>query len=657
MRTRPIVRSPFRQEIVLCALVCIIALQSSPPESGAAYGTPAQQSGPDPCLAPSAEDLSRLFLAPSHANSTLQKNVVPEVQSNAAKPVTRMLPDKVMSLEIDMNLRNKARFEDCLHSIYDPSSPNYHHFLNKTSLLPYLPTPGQKNSLASFLESQGYRVANSTSPLALRASAPVSTVEKTFGINMRVYHSPVHGGVAAGGLEKAAKASRYSGVFYAADSAPTLPSNIAALVSSVRGLDNYTIVRPLESPCTGPYCPQGIQAGYGLPGLYGSGLDGKGSGVALVDCAGDPNPQAAIDTYDGQYGLPKATLDISYPDGRPSSYDAGWASETMMDVEAAHAVAPGAQIDLVYVACSSGAPIDGIDYVATNHVAGIVSNSWGLACSTGPCSDTELDSTLVSSSDDRLALDSAQGLAILFSSGDSGATPDGTNLGTDFPASDPNVLAVGATDLVLAGCKGDTCTGYGSETGAKISGGGYSGYFEMPPWQKAVIGTSGGRAVPDVSMLGLKPAFWVYSTKSDKCGTAFFASSGWFGCAGTSLSSPLWAGYLAIVQQAKGGVPLGNVAPTLYGMYNSTSYTCSFHGIVSGDNKMSGNKGYEAGPGWNPVTGLGTPVSDNLTWVLDGGTCAAFVPEFGPNAWLLLSVATVAAVSLARFRGPASFWR
>jgi hypothetical protein len=285
-----------------------------------------------------------------------------------------------------------------------------------------------------------------------------------------------------------------------------------------------------------------------------------------------------------------------------------------MDIEAAHAVALGAGILLFYGTGTSDL-VDAIDYVAQNHLASIVSNSWTYGCPgtpTGSCSDTQLSSLFVSSIDLRLAFDAAQGLTILFASGDEGARPDGSTLGTEFPASDPNVLAIGATNLVLAGCGTSTCTGYASETGASISGGGYSGYFSEPSWQTTNIGTKSGRAVPDVSILGYSPNFWVYSTASDKCGTGG-NSPGWFRCAGTSLSTPLWAGFLAIALQIKGTGSFGNIGPWLYQTANSPSYSTIFHDITSGL-----NNGYSAALGWDPVTGWGTPIASSLAYVLAG---------------------------------------
>jgi hypothetical protein len=499
-----------------------------------------------------------------------------------------------MQMEMVFALRNANNFYACLASINDPNSPNYGRYLNLTELQPYLPTPGDKSSIISHLTRKGFTVTDGASPLVLKISANVRTVEATFGVNVNQY-----------------SVGNFS--FYGIDTDPSLPDNFASMVDGITGLTNYTAIAPAESPCSGPYCPQGIQAGYSFTGLYSSGDNGGGEKVAIVDVPGDPNIQTALNTFDSQYGLASATLNIIYPDGVPLSYDPAWASETAMDVEAVHTAAPGAGIVLLY---DTSDLMNAVDYVASNHLATIVTNSWGYVCGSGsPCSDTELPSSTVSSVDSRLALDAAQGLTILFASGDEGAAPDGANFGTEFPASDPNVLAVGATDLLLSGCSTTTCSGYGSESGATISGGGYSGYFPEPSWQTSNIGVKSGRAVPDVSMIGgVDPVggvgFWVYSTASNRCtpdDTNYGA--GWFGCAGTSLSTPLWAGFLAVASQVKGG-NFGNIDPLLYQIANSGSYSSNFHDVTSGSN------GYPATTGWDPVTGWGSPIANSLATAL-----------------------------------------
>jgi hypothetical protein len=519
------------------------------------------------------------------ANSTIAGHVIPDVLTRKAVQKGRMPDDFMLHIELVFKLRNPDQFSRCLASISDPSSPDYAHFLDATTLAPYMPTPGQRSSIMSHLSRIGLEVTEGASPLVLKLSGPVKTIKKAFGVRINIYTEKANVG------------------FYAADSDPMMPQNFASIVNGIMGLDNSTRPIRAEHPCSGPYCPQGIQVGYSFSSLLGNGYDGTGQKVAIVDVPGDAHIQGTINTYSTMYGLPSTTLDIRYPDGLPSSYDLGWAVETALDVEAVHAVAPKAAIVLLYDQVD---PMNAIDYVATNHLATIVSNSWSYACVSGPCSDVQLAQQLplyVSSWHNRLAVDAAQGLTILFASSDDGARPDGAVWGTEFPASDPNVLAVGGTNLALSGCGNDACSGYGSETGASISGGGYSGNFTEPSWQTSTIGARSGRAVPDISMIGQSPSFWTYLT-----------GSGWFGVYGTSLSTPLWAGFLAIVLQMKGGSPFGNIDPLLYQTASSPLYSSIFHDVTSGSN------GYSAASGWDPVTGWGTPVASLLAPALAGLT-------------------------------------
>jgi hypothetical protein len=503
----------------------------------------------------------------------------------------------LMNMELVFSLRNRDQFEQCLQAISDPTSPYYGEFLNATSLAPYLPTPGERASVAGYLTSHGFLVRYGSSPLVLDLEASASVAEATFNIKLGIY------------------GNSSASYFYASDSDPSLPENYVSFVSAVTGLDNLTRIIPSESPCSGPYCPQGVQVGYGMGGLYSQGIDGRGINVAITDVAGDPNIQTALNTFSSQYGLPSVTVNLQYPDGKPPSYDPGWASEAAMDVEAVHSVAPRAGIVLLY----DDDPMSAIDYVAFHHLASIVSNSWTYGCPYA-CPDWWLASTYVglpASVDARLAIDAALNVTIVFPSGDAGAYPAGLP-GPEFPSSDPNVLAVGATNLALTGCGSNTCSGYGSESGASISGGGFSGVFSEPSWQTSTIqipnGITPGRGVPDVSMLGYSPNFWVYSTASNRCGTSSSTSAGWFACSGTSLSTPLWAGFLALALQLRDGIAFGNIDPLIYRTASSSSYSHDFHDVQVGNNGF-GNI-YDAGVGWDAVTGWGSPIGFNLAYAL-----------------------------------------
>lgn len=557
------------------------------------------------CLAPTAADTASTNIQPASTNASLSGHVIQDILTGKAGYNGSLPPTQTIQMELVFAIRNQPQFEACLASIEDPQSPNHEHFLDSNTLSPYLPTPGQKASIVSYFTQRGFSVSNGPSPLVLDMTADVKHIEGGLGVKMNQYSSE-------------------GSNFYGVDVDPKLPTNFLTIVGGIMGLNNYVKISPAETPCGPPfpYCSKGIQTGYSLPPLYASGYDGTGQKVAIVDEPGDPNMQSAIDTFDSQYGLKATTLDIRLLDSCCSTYDPGWATETAMDVEAVHTVAPGAGIVLLY---DSVDLMNAVDYVATNHLATIVTNSWAYTC-TGSltwCSDTQLNQQypgLISNVDARLSFDTARGLTILFASGDKGAKPDGSTLGTEFPASDPNVLAVGGTDLILTGCGNSSCSGYGSESGASVSGGGYSGYFAEPSWQVSTIGDRSGscpgavcRAVPDVSMIGGNDAvggvgFWVYSTRSDLCTLDDTNhGAGWFGCTGTSLSTPLWAGFLAVALQVRGGASFGNIDPLLYQLANSGSYSSIFHDITSGSN------GYPAGTGWDPVTGWGSPISNSLT--------------------------------------------
>jgi kumamolisin len=551
------------------------------------------------CPPPGPADFSNQTIVASSSSASIPGHVVQPVEQSLVSLIGPLNPTLQLQLRLVFKIRNETQFQNCLASINDPSSPEYGRYLNSTTLQAFLPTPGQKASVSNLLSGEGLTVTDGASPLVLNVEGSAEAIMSAFAISLSVY---IYGNT----------------TFFATDSDPQMPSNLASLVNGILGLENYTRVMPDESPCTGPYCPQGIQIGYSISTLTSSGDTGSGEKVAIVDQPGDQNAQTDINTFDTQYGLPATTLDIIYPDG-PKVWDPGWATESAMDIEAVHSVAPGATIVLAYDTDTMNA----VDYVTKNGLAKVISNSWHISCGfpLGDCSDTQLPQDLVSSDDITLAADAAQGVTILFSSGDQGWKPDGFTIGTAFPASDPNVLAVGATNLVLSGCGITTCTGYGSESGAAISGGGYSEYFSEPSWQTKAIGSTGSkctlgsrnptcRGVPDVSMFGFSPDFWVYSTVN-----------GWGGQAGTSLATPLWAGLIAIALQVKGGGPFGNIAPLLYSLAAGPSYPTLFHDITMGSNPgypVPNEPGYSAGIGWDPVTGWGSPIANNLVNALSG---------------------------------------
>jgi hypothetical protein len=531
------------------------------------------------CQSPSLADQSLVTLQPSSTNSTITGSILPRVRNKIAKQLSQSVPEAyTLHMQVVFRIRNPDQFARCAAAIADPSSAEYGHFLNATTLQPYLPTPGQKLSVVSFFTNKGFVVKQGASPLVMELSSSAKNVRQVLGAPIALFND---------GNE----------TFYASDADPVLPANLASLVQAILGLDNATRIRTssapasVNHPCVGPYCPQGLQIGYSFSSLYTSGYDGTGQKVAVVIGQDDSDPQSAMNTFSSEFGLSQTTLTILYPHGS-STPEQGFEGD--LDVQSIHSVAPGAQIVLVH----DNDFFSAIDYIATNHVAAIVSNSWVAGVTSDFC-DTGFSSSSIQALDQRLAVDAAQGLTMLFASGDWSAKPDGVHFCTHFPASDPNVLAIGGTDLTLTGCGTFTCTGYGTEDGWSDSGGGYSGSFAEPSWQTSTIGTKPGRAVPDVSMLGGSPGIHVYHSQL-----------GWGGWTGTSLSTPLWAGFLAIVLQMRNGHQFGNIAPWIFQIGSTSSYASEFHDITVGSN------GYSAGSGWDPVTGWGTPIGSQLASAL-----------------------------------------
>jgi subtilase family serine protease len=339
----------------------------------------------------------------------------------------------------------------------------------------------------------------------------------------------------------------------------------------------YVQVKRFSSSGPVGYTPAQIRNAYGVDKIAATG---SGQTIAIVDAYGDPTIQNDLDTFCTQFGLPKTTVTIAYPSGKPSTTNGGWALETAMDVEWAHAIAPSAKILVVVAKTASTANlVSAIDYASSNG-AQVVSNSWGGSEFSG---EVSYDSHFQHA-----------GVTYLASSGDNGA-------GASWPASSPYVQAVGGTTLNI-----DSTGAYLSETAWSGSGGAKSSYESSPTYQSnwaSVVGTR--RGAPDIAWdADPNTGVAVYS------GTPYNGSSGWFQVGGTSLSAPSWAGVVALINQTKGSnfASFDEITKlyTLAGTTGSSGYTTNFHDITSGSNGNSASSGYDL------VTGLGSPKVDVL---------------------------------------------
>jgi subtilase family serine protease len=342
--------------------------------------------------------------------------------------------------------------------------------------------------------------------------------------------------------------------------------------------------QPGGSGQPGGFSPQQIRHAYGFDGItFNGGTAGNGAGqtIAIVDAYSQPNIANDLAVFDQTYGLPAANLTVVNQRGGSSlpPADGGWGLEISLDVEWAHAMAPGANILLVETDSNTYTDLmAGVDYARNQPGVSVVSMSWGGG---EWSSESYFDHILTTPA-------GHNGVTFIAASGDSGS--GGAPI---YPSVSPSVLAVGGTQLTT-----DVNGNYLGEVGWAGSGGGISIAESQPSYQHGMVTqTSAFRAVPDVSY--------------NASGSSPFAvrnGGGWIGVYGTSAGAPQWAALLAIANQGRalaGQGSLDGLTQTLPMLYHLPQ--SDFHDITAG-----GNGGYAAGPGYDLVTGRGSPIADRI---------------------------------------------
>ncbi len=366
---------------------------------------------------------------------------------------------------------------------------------------------------------------------------------------------------------------------------------------------DLTISPLVSSSVLQGYTAAQIRHAYGFDKLTNNGA---GQTIAIVDAYNDPNIINDLHVFDLKMGIadPPSFKVVSQTGGSVAGLktDAGWATEMALDVEWAHAIAPGAKILLVEANNDSISSLMAAVNTARNAAGvSVVSLSWGGSEFWGQQS---YDSILTTPA-------GHQGVTFVASSGD-----DGSWYGLSWPSTSPNVLSVGGTSLYTTGGNGT----YSSETGWSDSGGGVSEIYSEPSYQSAAQ-TTGGRTNPDVSYnANPSTGFAVYDSLS------YEGYSGWQVYGGTSAGAPQWASLIAIANQTRvqaGKTTLDGVSgtiPALYKLYatpNSASYatyTSTLNDITSGRTSyfLAAHTGYDG------VTGLGSPKAPQVVAALNG---------------------------------------
>jgi len=373
-------------------------------------------------------------------------------------------------------------------------------------------------------------------------------------------------------------------------------------------------------PC---FSPRAYEVAYGVAPLLSRGIDGHGETVVIPALAQVPEARGGptdirqdLATFDRMFGLPPARLQVVNTIARSATpYLTN--DEEIEDTEMVHAIAPGATLAVVLVPANATestadftADLTKVVQAAVARHAAVIS----ISASVGEHLVTRAQAARMHAA---LVQASQQHVTVVASSGDNGAiSDDGPPRQVSLPASDPLVLAVGGT--ILGAAPGGTYHGEMAWNGGTDgSAGGYSSLYPRPSYQDGVPGSGApqagaGRGVPDVA-----------ASADHASGMALAFNDGSLRSAvGTSGSTPLWAGVIALADSAAGH-SLGFVNPALYSIGRGPAYHRAFHDVVTGDNSVVWPTGvfigYDAGPGWDPVTGWGSPDARYLVPLLARG--------------------------------------
>jgi subtilase family serine protease len=583
-------------------------------------------------------------------------------------------PTADIGFRVYLGWNNPSAVAALAQAVSDPHSSSYGKYLTPAQFRQqFAPSQAQVGAVQSWLKSQGFDVQYTpTNNHYVSAEGTVAQAAAAFGTGFGMY--------SVEGLTLRSPSADVS-----------IPSSLAGIVSGVIGLDdsaqfvhtNHTFgdapppaAFVSAQPCSSywgekqavgftnpygagtlPYAPCGYTPAQ-IKGAYGiSGYDGSGQTVAIIDAYAAPTIVQDVNQWSINRGLPTMSANqftqvvapgtYHHPESGLKQDPQGWYGEETLDVEAVHGMAPAAKV--VYV----GAPNNfqdldaALNHVVDRHLAQIVTNSYGF--------NTELlPPGYIMPQEDTILQGAIEGIGIYFSSGDNSdeSLVEGYRT-TDWPASSPFVTAVGGTSLAVGASNNYLFeTGWGTTTSSWTgtnwkptppgswlygAGGGVSQIFAEPSYQVGVVQSSvfaaqgrTGRAVPDIAAFAdPNTGYLIGETQTFPDGSVKYSE---YRIGGTSLSSPIMAGIMALADQAHGS-PHGFANPLFYSLVGSSAFTdivspASTVAVV----RTNYNNGVDASaglnyrlrtmnqalslrttPGYDDVTGLGTPTSSFLS--------------------------------------------
>jgi len=495
-----------------------------------------------------------------------ERKAIPQAESLLTTPAPGRLkapgsglhPDEQVEVTINLRRKQEIPHETIISGGLDQKAMERDHGIADSDLI----------LVTSFLREYNLRLVEvHPGSSSLKTAGKLSDLEKAFGTHM----------------ENVLVSDK---VFRQRLGAITIPANLDTIITGVFGLDNRPQAMPrfrLMPHNALAFSPLDVAKLYDFP----SG-DGSGQTIAIIELGGGFSP-ADLSTYFTSLGINNPSvvaIPVSGGTNAPTGISGGPDGEVMLDIEVAGAIAPKANIRVYFAPNTDKGFIDAINAAVHDTISPtVVSISWG-----GP-EETWTEQTL-------MAIESAfqtaasMGIPVTVASGDQGSTDGTSSLTVDFPASAPHALACGGTHL--EGQTSITNEVVWNRNGG-ASGGGVSNFFSKPSYQDSIKVPSpsqpgGGRGVPDIA--GDAAPETGYRVRVDGIDTVV---------GGTSAVAPLWAGLIALMaQNLASKIPFLN--PILY---NNPQV---MNDILIGNNDTGGGDGnYQAGPGWDPCTGLGSP--------------------------------------------------
>ena len=520
------------------------------------------------------------------------------------KPAGRLDAERHLRLAISLPLRNQQALADLLRQLQDPASQHYHKYLTPTQFARrFGPSERDYAAVAAFAQAHGLAVTRKhPNRVIMDVEGAVPDIETAFHFTMRTYRHP-----------------REHRQFYAPDADPALDLPVPVL--GISGLDNYEPPRPrlrinsIAAPAFGETLPHPRQnptapnAGSGPDGLYagddfraayvpGATLTGSGQTAALVEFDGySAGDITYYESLTGSSNVRPTNILLDGFSGTPASLNGQ--IEVSLDIEMIIAMAPQVSNILVYEAGPNGDWHDILNCMATDGFAKEISCSWYSA---GAPADPVADEIF-----QQMA---AQGQSFFSASGDDDAY---TGL-IPFPGDTPYITEVGGTMLTTNGAGGPFASeAVWNSGGGSGSGGGISTQYAIPVWQQGVnmranLGSTTMRNTPDVALTAQN--VYVRANAED------------WSVGGTSCAAPLWAAFIALVNQeavANARPMAGFVNPSIYAIATGTDYGAAFHDTTAGNNfSPSSPAQFPAVTGYDLCTGWGSPAGNALIYALAG---------------------------------------